>query len=159
MAPSVPPVLRGLLWPVGNLVTMAAMPATPVKGHGATGDVPASTHFSGKPVADSLLDHVGVQLSTLPKLALAALVWAQLSGPAGAWSASAAALEPAWVARIFLRDMLLTWLIAGGWEFIVCVGGRRASCARARCVGGGARRAPARARARTHPSRAHRAAR
>lgn len=116
---AIPPAFRGLLWPLGNIVTMAQLPSEPARGHGPKGDVPASTHFSGKPLANEFMDHVGVQLSTLPKLALAAYVWARLSGPSATWLASAASLDREWVLSIFLRDMLLTWVIAGGWEFCV----------------------------------------
>jgi sterol desaturase/sphingolipid hydroxylase (fatty acid hydroxylase superfamily) len=113
---SIPGPIRGFLWPVGNLITMAALPSAPATGHGTDGKTPAATHFSGKPVADTVMDHVAVQLSTIPKLALAAFVWARLSGGAS-WQASALALDRDWVLSIFVRDMLMTWLIAGGWEF------------------------------------------
>lgn len=114
---SIPGPIRGLLWPVGNLLTMATLPSTPARGHGPDGSTPAATHFSGKPVADTAMDHVAVQLSTLPKLALAAFVWARLSGDASSWASSAAAMDRDWVLSIFVRDMVMTWLIAGGWEF------------------------------------------
>jgi len=115
---SIPPAVRGLLWPVGNLLTMASLPSTPASGHGPDSKTPAASHFSGKPVADTFLDHLAVQLSTLPKLALAAFVWARLSGGAS-WAASAAALDREWVLSIFIRDMAMTWLIAGSWEALL----------------------------------------
>ena len=113
-----PPILRGLFWPLGNLVALASLPPTPAKGFGSDGSVPPATHFSGKAIADTPMDHVGVQLSTLPKLALAVLVWALFSG-GSSWAASAEALDREWMALIFTRDMIITWLIAGGWEFVV----------------------------------------
>ena len=116
VVPIVPGPLRGMLWPVGNLLEMSRL-TSPAAGFGAD-KTSAQSHFSGKPVANTFVDHLGVQLSTLPKLLLAAYVWSSLSGGA-AWREKAAALDRDWVLSIFARDMLLTWVIAGGWEFLL----------------------------------------
>ena len=117
-APSIPAPLRGLFWPLGNLYEMASLPLTPSKGFGPTSSIPASSHFAGKPVADTLLDHVGVQLSTIPKLALATFLWWRMSGLLAAASSSYI-LSSDFIWHVVLRDLIITWCVAGGWDFIV----------------------------------------
>lgn len=117
---ALPPQLRGLLWPLGNIIAMASLPAAPAAGHGASSSTPAADHFAGKPVADTLLDHVGVQLSTLPKLALAAALWAGSSWALGGAGWGAVGALPVEVfLRVAARDVALVWLLTGGWEFLL----------------------------------------
>lgn len=94
-------------WPLSNMAAMATSPAKP-------NPVPAAKRYPAKPVADTLEDHVGVQVATLPKLAVAAAVWHWQVASIGS---KAATLSADWILPIVLRDLALTWAIAGGWDF------------------------------------------
>jgi len=87
------------------------------EGFGPDGKVPASTHFAGKPVADTPMDHLSVQLSTLPKLALAAYLW--MHWCSGLTKEAAASFDPDWMKSVIVRDLIITWLVAGGWDTLV----------------------------------------
>ena len=117
MAPSIPGPLRGMLWPVGNIIEMASLPAAPAKGFGISEDVPASSHFAGKPVADTLGDHLGVQLGTLPKLALAAALWWGMRNIISQQKATE--FDSDYVKYVVIRDLVITWCVAGFWDTLM----------------------------------------
>ncbi len=102
-----------LAWPISNIALAATMKPEDSQT--------ADERFAGKPVADTVSDHINVQLSTLPKLFVAALAlyytypsdlapFAKLGWDAASWAA---------VRPILLRDLLVTWIAAGLWDYIV----------------------------------------
>ncbi len=106
-------MVASLFWPASNIALAAVM--KPEKAE------TADARFAGKPVANTVADHINVELATLPKLALAALAmyytypsdltpFANLGLNAATWTA---------VRPILLRDLAITWLAAGFWDYIV----------------------------------------
>ena len=101
--------LRPALWPVTNLLRMSTRGANIAAGDGRDADV----RFAGKPVADTVEDHVGVQAGSFPKLVVAAIAMHYLPLAAArewAW---------AWIAAIVVRDLVVTFATAGGWDFVL----------------------------------------
>jgi len=103
-------------WPIRPLGLMVT--ADP-KGDGKARDTAGS--FSGgplRPYNDRLSDYVGVQFGSLPKIGIAILCWmytVDMEAAAKGWDLS----QTGWVAKVFLRDLLLMVVIAGGWDWIL----------------------------------------
>jgi len=79
-----------------------------------TGKGSASVAFASKPVANSLKDHLAVQVSTWQKLLWAAAVWYWFTDMEGAkrgdWE---------WVLSIIVRDVAITLYHGGLWDVLV----------------------------------------
>ena len=104
--------LSALAWPLNSLAasSVASLRKSPAEIAKEGG---AAVAFKGKGVADTLEDHLGVLTGTLPKLAVAQLVWFALNW-ARDGGARFATLEPrGWVAEIVLRDLVITYVTAG----------------------------------------------
>jgi hypothetical protein len=78
----------------------------------------ASVVFKGKPVFDTVIDHVSVQLSTLPKLLLAYFVMTYTLNFTGDL-AQYRTLKVSWILDIVMRDLLITFAVAGTWDFLM----------------------------------------
>lgn len=123
------PILRTLgaaISPLSNLaVATLAPPAAPKAAPGGAAPVKGAKKYggaavsaAGKPVANTVEDHVAVVLSAVPKLIIAALALKySLNGFAD--PAVYATLSWAWVAPIIVRDLAITFGSAGVWDFIV----------------------------------------
>jgi sterol desaturase/sphingolipid hydroxylase (fatty acid hydroxylase superfamily) len=103
--------LAAATWPVGWLVALAADAAS------APAEPPAKTarDARGSPHA-TLLEHVGMQLGCVPRLALAAFLYAYVVGD---WRAYAATLAWPWVSRIIARNLMLAWFVGGLTDFVL----------------------------------------
>lgn len=95
-------------WPVANIAGMIAAPEKPAD------KTSAAKKFTAKPVADSFEDHAAVQLATLPKLVVAIFIWHRLID-----FSAAKTLSLDWMVPIFVRDLVLTYVIAGGWDSLL----------------------------------------
>jgi len=99
-------------WPLNSLAASSSAslrkaPAEIAKEGGA------ATAFKGKGVADTLEDHLGVLTGTLPKLFVAAAVWHLLQWSRDGGARFAALDWKGWVAQVVLRDVVITYLVAG----------------------------------------------
>jgi hypothetical protein len=107
--------LSKFFWPLPNLAAMAAAAGKPAPKTSAT------SRNKAQPYTTSIEDHVAVQTGTLPKLALAVWVWHSaveaLLSPTGGPGGPAATLDAAWIGRIVVRDLLITYIVAGGWDW------------------------------------------
>lgn len=59
----------------------------------------------------------GPQLGTLPKLVIAAFIWHYLQPIYSTGSAAKLSLD--WALPIIMRDLLITFFVAGGWDFLL----------------------------------------
>jgi sterol desaturase/sphingolipid hydroxylase (fatty acid hydroxylase superfamily) len=75
-------------------------------------DKSAADAFAGKPVANTLWDHIGVQLGTWPKLFVALLVYSYYFPSIEACKV----LSQDWIKMILVRDLVITYLTAGFWD-------------------------------------------
>jgi sterol desaturase/sphingolipid hydroxylase (fatty acid hydroxylase superfamily) len=103
--------LTAATWPVGWLVALAADAASPPPPPGAR----SARDARGSPHA-TLLEHVGMQLGCVPRLALAAFLYAYVVGD---WRAYAAVWAWPWVARIAARNVALAWFVGGVTDFLL----------------------------------------
>jgi hypothetical protein len=95
-----------LPWP---LATGAKLLLAPARAAGSP-----APDFREEPVLASPVGQLSVVLGGATKAAFAAAVYA-LAPPD---LAAAAALAPAWAARIAARDLAITWLIGGTWDWL-----------------------------------------
>ena len=95
---------------MGNVITMLARPKKSLAA-----DEDAAHKHASKPVADSASDHIGVQLATFPKLLVAAMSLYFLTPYFGKFDV----LSLDWIAQIFVRDLIITFLTAGSWDFLL----------------------------------------
>jgi sterol desaturase/sphingolipid hydroxylase (fatty acid hydroxylase superfamily) len=101
-----------LPWPLSTFVGLALTPPP------AADAAPASKRYGAGPVLSSPLAHASIVVSAAWKVALAALVYHASYLPAQRAAASAAALEPRWLAGIAARNVLLTWAVGAGWDWL-----------------------------------------
>ena len=99
--------LAAATWPLGWLVALAADAGPDSKA--------TAREARGSPHA-TVLEHVGMQLGCVPRLALAAFLYAYVVGD---WRAYAATLAWPWVARIIARNLLLAWFVGGITDFFL----------------------------------------
>ena len=77
--------------------------------------------FSGgrlRPAHNLAADYVGVQFSSLPKIAIAIWAWFYTVDMDAA-SVGYDYASDGWVAKIFLRDLFLMVIVAGGWDWLL----------------------------------------
>lgn len=101
-----------LPWPLSTFVALAVTPPPPPDAP------PASKRYGAGPVLTSLTGHASIVVSAAWKVGLAAAVYHTAYLPAERAAASAATLEPRWMAGIALRNVLLTWAVGGAWDFL-----------------------------------------
>jgi sterol desaturase/sphingolipid hydroxylase (fatty acid hydroxylase superfamily) len=112
--------LTAFSWPL-NAIAAASIPSLRKSKEDIdreSGGKGAGVTFKGKPVADTLEDHVNVFTATVPKLAVGALVWLHLNWSLDGgkrfadlrWNAD-------WVIGIFIRDLIITWATASFCDF------------------------------------------
>jgi len=112
MAPSfLASSLASATWPLGWLVALAVDARTPSSSSSSS----SAREARGAPHA-TLLDHIGMQLGCLPRLALAAFLYAHVVGD---WRGYAATLAWPWVARIAARNLALVWFVGGITDFFL----------------------------------------
>ncbi len=106
--------LSAVAWPLNSLAASSAAslrksPAEIAKEGGA------ATAFKGKGVANTLEDHLGVLTGTLPKLFVAQAVWhlLQWARDDGARFAALDTSKGGWIQAVFVRDLIITYLVAG----------------------------------------------
>ena len=113
MAPSfLASSLAAATWPVGALVAHAADAASPPPAPGAKD----ATAVRGRPHA-TLAEHVGMQFGCVPRLALAAYLYAYVMGDWRAFAAGPLAWH--WVLPIVARNIALAWFVGGVTDFLL----------------------------------------
>lgn len=96
-------------WPIGHYVQMVAEAVVPFKP-----GAPDAKAAKGKPVANTLSDHIALQTGTFPKFVIAWIVYSYYMGN---WQSYAQTLAWDWISRIIARDVIITLLVAGLWDF------------------------------------------
>lgn len=103
--PAVVASLTSALWPITNLVAVAA---------GATDPKPESAYGKGKPYTVNPLDHLAIFAGVFPRFLLA---WFLVGTLPSLETASKLAFP--WIAAIVLRDLAVTVCVAGFWDTLV----------------------------------------
>lgn len=103
--PKIVASLTSAAWPVSNLA------AATIYG---VEEKPESKFGAGRPYTLDFFDHFGAFAGALPRLALAVYVLGTLPS-----LASMAVLDPAWIASVVLRDLVITIAVAGFWDTLL----------------------------------------
>jgi len=107
---------KASLWPFINLYNMAN--ADP-RGDGIERNTAGS--YSGKklrPFNNKLSDYLGIQFGSIPKILLAILCYTytvDMEAAAKGWDFSL----DGWVARVFIRDLVLMLVVPGVWDYVL----------------------------------------
>ena len=101
-------------WPVGHVAMMAGLDASKPDPKLKAGAVPA---FAGRPYYLGLLDHVVLELACIPKFVVALLVLGQLRAAIAAAASGVPIAD--WAVPIIIRDLVITWATAGGWDLLL----------------------------------------
>ena len=101
--------LVSAFWPLGHYSQMIAEAIFPFDAN-----APDAKSAKGKPVADTLADHIALQTGTFPKFVIALIVYNYYVGD---FMLYAKTLSWSWVLPIIMRDVLITLLVAGLWDF------------------------------------------
>lgn len=119
--------LAAPFWPVSNILWAVTVPV-PAEIAKAKAELDAKDKnntvggaaivYKGKAAFDTAMDHVGVQLSTLPKLLVAYLVMTYTLTFTGDL-AQYRTLKASWILDIVVRDLFITYVSAGFWDFMM----------------------------------------
>ena len=96
-------------WPIGHYAQMLAEAISPFEA-----GAPDAKAAKGKPVANTVADHVSLQTGTFPKFVIAWIVYNYFMGD---WQKYALVLSWDWISGIIFRDVAITLLVAGLWDF------------------------------------------
>ena len=103
--------LRSGAWPFANLIRMSQ-----VVFMGTTSSTITTPEKPPKPDLKPIAswdDHIMVILGTTPRCVLGVLSWLALDLKA------CATYQWQWILHVFLRDLLLAYIVAGGWDWLL----------------------------------------
>ena len=97
-----------LPWPLSTAVSLILSPPT------APNAPPPSKRYAEEPVLTSLIGHITIIVSAAWKILIVAAVYHfSRHDPA-----DAASLAPGWIASVTVRDVAITWLVGGVWDWL-----------------------------------------
>lgn len=103
----VPAIIKPALFPWANVATMVENKLDTLE--------PVSS-ARAKPIAEPH-EHITLIVAGLPKLLVAILSWYLLLKYDVITKAQS--FEPGWIAHVVIRDLLVTWVGAGSWEWLL----------------------------------------